>query len=599
MDREKKYTAREMLQFFLSKVWENNRKLLIFSLIQIPVLVLSPYINLFMQKMIIRGITQQYIFSRFLLIVITGYALILLIQALSEWLEGRSEWYNRVLVNTLLKYVDEKTLNTDYKNVESAEGQQKRQKALNSIYDGGQQLIKVSVSCMVNLCGFILYGITIFSYQKVLFLITVVTAVAGYFFNDRLNKYEQKQKDRMADEDRKIKYLEKEVVTTRAGREIRLYRMQDLLYGIYDRTIHNRLVLEKNICRRRSIVGSSVHVLSLMRNIFSYVFLITMVHNGQIKVEDFLFLTGMVTGLSAWISSFMSDLSKLHRFFMFFRDFFEYLDMPETEDAAESHCILNTAPSVRFENVSFCYDGSGQEALKNINLTIHPGEKIALVGRNGSGKTTFVKLLTGLYRPTQGRILVNDVDITKYASKEYFKYLAAVFQDVLLLPVSIAQNVSSATEEKTDGKRVAECLKKVDLWERVEALPDGAGTSINTQVKMNATDLSIGEQQRLMIAKSIYKDSNLLVLDEPTAALDPISENNIYQQYNELSVGKTSVFISHRLASTNFCDKIVLLDSGKIEEEGSHDSLMKKEGLYYTMYKEQSKYYRKEYACKI
>lgn len=599
MDREKKYTAREMLQFFLSKVWENNRKLLIFSLIQIPVLVLSPYINLFMQKMIIRGITQQYIFSRFLLIVITGYALILLIQALSEWLEGRSEWYNRVLVNTLLKYVDEKTLNTDYKNVESAEGQQKRQKALNSIYDGGQQLIKVSVSCMVNLCGFILYGITIFSYQKVLFLITVVTAVAGYFFNDRLNKYEQKQKDRMADEDRKIKYLEKEVVTTRAGREIRLYRMQDLLYGIYDRTIHNRLALEKNICRGRSIVGSSVHVLSLMRNIFSYVFLIAMVHNGQIKVEDFLFLTGMVTGLSAWISSFMSDLSKLHRFFMFFRDFFEYLDMPETEDAAESHCILNTAPSVRFENVSFCYDGSGQEALKNINLTIHPGEKIALVGRNGSGKTTFVKLLTGLYRPTQGRILVNDIDITKYASKEYFKYLAAVFQDVLLLPVSIAQNVSSATEEKTDGKKVAECLKKVDLWERVEALPDGAGTSINTQVKMNATDLSIGEQQRLMIAKSIYKDSNLLVLDEPTAALDPISENNIYQQYNELSVGKTSVFISHRLASTNFCDKIVLLDSGKIEEEGSHDSLMKKKGLYYTMYKEQSKYYRKEYACKI
>ena len=221
------------------------------------------------------------------------------------------------------------------------------------------------------------------------------------------------------------------------------------------------------------------------------------------------------------------------------------------------------------------------------------------MGRNGSGKTTFVKLLTGLYRPTQGRILVNDVDITKYGSKEYFKYPAAVFQDVFLLPVSIAQNISSATEKKTDGNKVAECLKKVDLWERVEALPDGAGTSINTQVKMNATDLSIGEQQRLMIAKSIYKDSNLLVLDEPTAALDSISENNIYQQYNGLSAGKTSVFISHRLASTNFCDKIVLLDSGKIEDEGSHDSLMKKEGLYYAMYKEQSKYYRKEYACKI
>lgn len=599
MDREKKYTVRKMLQFFLSKVWDNNRKLLIFSLIQIPVLVVSPYINLVMQKMIIRGITQQYIFSRFLLIVFTGYTLILLIQTLSEWLEGRSEWYSRVLVNTLLKYVDEKTLHTDYKNVESAEGQQKRQKAVNAIYDGGQQFIKVSVSCMVNLCGFILYGITIFSYQKILFLITVVTAVVGYFFHDRLNKQEQKQKDRMADEDRKIKYLEKEVVATRAGREIRLYHMQNLLYGIYDKTIQNRLALEKNICRGRTYAISFVHVLSLVRNIFSYAFLIVMVYNGQIRVEDFIFLTGVVTGLSVWLQSFMSDLSRLHRFFMFFHDFFEYLDMPETEDTAECHCVLSTAPSVRFENVSFCYEDSEHEVLKNINLTIRPGEKIALVGRNGSGKTTFVKLLTGLYRPTKGRILVNDVDIAKCVSTEYFKYLAAVFQEILLLPVSIAQNVSSATDEKTDMNKAIKCLKKVDLWERVEILSEGIVTSINTQVKRNSTDLSMGEQQRLMIAKSIYKDSNLLVLDEPTAALDPVSENSIYQQYSELSAGKTSVFISHRLASTNFCDKIVLLDSGKIEEEGSHDSLMEKKGLYYTMYQEQSKYYRKGYDCKL
>lgn len=599
MSKDKKYTLQKMLLFFLSKIWENNRKLLIFSIVQIPLLVISPYINLFMQKMIIKGITQQYMFSRFFLIVIIGYALIMIIQALSEWLEGRAEWYNRVLVNTLLKYVDEKTLNTDYKNIESVEGQHKRQKALNSIYDGGQNLLKVSVSCMVNLCGFILYGITIFSYQKVLFSITVVTAIIGYLFDYRLYKYEQKQKDKIANEDRKIKYLEKEVVSTQAGREIRLYHMQNLLYGTYDKTIQNRVTLEKKISRQKSNAGSAVQVLSFMRNIFSYVFLIVMVHNKQIKVEDFLFLIGMVSGLSTWISSYMADFSKLHRFFWFFRDFFEYLDMPESIDAVERHQILNTAPSVKFENVSFCYDGSKEEALKNVNLTINPGEKIALVGRNGSGKTTFVKLLTGLYRPTQGRVLVNDIDISKCAPKEYYRYLSAVFQDILLLPVSIAQNVSSGTIEKTNMNDVSECLKKVDLLDRIKALPEEAYTSINTQVKMDATDLSIGEQQRLMIAKSIYKNSNLIVLDEPTASLDPISENNIYQQYNQLTLGKTSVFISHRLASTNFCDKIILLESGKIEEEGNHVSLMKKEGLYYRMYMEQSKYYREEYTCKI
>ena len=599
MNKEKKYTIRKMILFFLSKIWENNRKLLIFSLIQIPIMVISPYINLFMQKMIISGITRQYAFSRFFFIVITGYAMILVIQALSQWLEGRAEWYNRVLVNTLLKYVDEKTLNTNYKNVESIEGQNMRQKALNSIYDGGQQLIKASVGCMVNLCGFILYGITIFSYQKLLFLITVVTAAAGYLFDYRLYKYEQKQKDRMANEDRKIKYLEKEAVSTKAGREIRLYRMQDLLYGLYNKTILNRLALEKNISKRKSIVGSTVHLLSLVRNIFSYVFIIVMVHDGQIKVEDFLFLVGMVSGLSAWISSFMGEFSKLHRFFLFFYDFFEYIDMPESADAVEGQRISDATPCVRFEDVSFRYGGSKEETLKNINLTINPGEKIALVGPNGSGKTTFVKLLTGLYRPTQGRILVNDADISKCAGKEYYKYLSAVFQDILLLPVSIAQNVSSRTDEKTDMDEVAECLKKVDLLERMEALPEGVHTSINTQVRMDATDLSIGEQQRLMIAKSIYKNSCLIVLDEPTAALDPISENNIYQQYSRLTLGKTSVFVSHRLASTNFCDKIILLKSGKIAEEGSHASLIEKGGLYYKMYMEQSKYYREEYISEI
>ena len=595
----KKYTIKNMMTFFLSAIWKNNRKLLIFSILQIPVLVLSPYMNLFMQKMIIMGITQQYIFLHFFLMIVAGYALIFIIQVLSVWLERRAEWYNRVLVNILLKYVDEKTLNTDYKNVESIEGQHKRQKALNSIYEGGQQLLQVSVSCMVNFCGFAIYGITIFLYQKTLFFITVITAITGYLFERRLYKYEKIQKDKMADEDRKIKYLETKVVSTRAGREMRLYRMQNLLYGIYCKTIQNRLALENDIFRRKSIVDSAVHVLSFVRNIFSYVFLIVMVHNKQIGVTDFLFLIGMVSGLSTWISSFIADFSKLHRFFLFFRYFFEYLDMPESVGNVEKHWTHNTAPCVRFENVSFCYNGSKEETLKNINLTIHPGEKIALLGRNGSGKTTFVKLLTGLYKPTQGRILVNDIDISKCDSKEYYQYLSAVFQDIFLLPVSIAQNVSSRTIEKTNMDEVIKCLQKVDLMKRIEELPEGIDTYLNRQVRINATDLSIGEQQRLKIAKSIYKKSNLIILDEPTASLDPISENNIYQQYNRLTLGKTSVFISHRLASTNFCDRIVLLESGEIQEEGSHFSLMGKKGLYYRMYMEQSKYYKKEYIDKI
>lgn len=591
---DKRYTAWEMAGFFLSKIWENNRKLLIISLLQIPILVFSPYLNLLMQKLIIKGITEHYEILSFLLVIIIGYTVLIVVQALSEWLAGRSEWYNRVLVNTLLKFIDEKTLNSDYINIESAIGQEKRQKALNSVYNGGQRLFSVCVSLAVNFSGFLLYGITVCSYKEELFVIVVITALLGYFFTTGQHKYEQNQKDGIAKEDRKLKYLESESVSTRAGREIRLYQMQDMLLGIYHKAVMGRLNIEERIAKSRLFADMKIHFISLLRNSCAYVFLIIMVDKREIRVEDFVLLIGMVSGLSAWISNFMMNFADLRKMFLFFQDFFEYIEMSDEYDNLAEEQRMKSSFCVRFKDVCFSYNGLEEDTLHHINLTIHSGEKLALVGNNGAGKTTLVKLMTGLYRPTRGQILVNDIDISKYSKEEYYKCLSAVFQEILILPVSIAQNISSRTVEKTDIDKVLHCLKRVNLAERMEALPKSLDTLLNTQVRSEAIDLSGGEGQRLMIAKAFYKDSNFIVLDEPTAALDPIAESKIYEEYNRLADTKTSLFISHRLASTRFCDRIILLDGGRIVEEGNHSFLLEQKGLYYRMFTEQSKYYRED-----
>ena len=224
-------------------------------------------------------------------------------------------------------------------------------------------------------------------------------------------------------------------------------------------------------------------------------------------------------------------------------------------------------------------------------MKISSGERIAIVGKNGAGKTTLVKLICGLYKPTSGSIYLDGKDISNYDRMTYFNMLSAVFQEVMLLPVSIASNVSSKIDEDSDEIRICQSLKLAGMYDTVKQMPKGIMTPMQRSARQDAIELSGGEQQKIMLAKAIYKKACVLLLDEPTAALDSIAESAIYKKYNELTKDMTSCFISHRLASTSFCDKILFLEEGKVLEEGSHDELMKKRGEYYQLFMVQSHYY--------
>jgi len=270
-----------------------------------------------------------------------------------------------------------------------------------------------------------------------------------------------------------------------------------------------------------------------------------------------------------------------------FREFIEFKHNNNEDKLPKK---FNNITSIEFNNVSFKYQSAEDSIIENMSFTINEAENIAIVGENGAGKTTIVKLLCGLYNPSEGEILINNTKSTDICQKDYFELFSPVFQDYTFLPMTIAENIAASCDY--DKSKLYSAFKKAGIKEKIENLQHKEKTFMIKDIYKDAVDFSGGEKQKLLLAKAIYKDAPVIILDEPTAALDPIAENELYLKYNELMKGKISFFISHRLSSTRFCDRIFFISNGKIVESGTHEELMKLKGKYYRMYQLQSYYYK-------
>ena len=314
-----------------------------------------------------------------------------------------------------------------------------------------------------------------------------------------------------------------------------------------------------------------------------------------LPASQFLLYFSAVSGFTAWVTGILSGFSTLHTQSLDLSALREFLEVPELFKFEDGEPLkAEKIPyEIQLKSVRFRYPGADKDTLHDLNLTIHAGEKLAVVGLNGAGKTTLVKLICGFYDPTEGEVLLNGVDIRRYNRRDYYRLFTAVFQQFSVLETSLAENVAQ-TVEGIDMQRVRDCVEKAGLAQKVASLPQEYDTHIGRAVFEDGVELSGGETQRLMLARALYKGAPIMVLDEPTAALDPIAENDIYLKYHAMTAGCTSVYISHRLASTRFCDRIILLADGKIAEEGTHDSLMEQGGRYAELFAIQSRYYGKE-----
>ncbi|MBQ6408367.1 MAG: ABC transporter ATP-binding protein [Butyrivibrio sp.] len=282
---------------------------------------------------------------------------------------------------------------------------------------------------------------------------------------------------------------------------------------------------------------------------------------------------------------------------MFLEDTYEFLDYPNNmyQGSLTTEKRRDNKYEIEFRNVSFKYPGSNSYALKNVNLKFNIGEKLAIVGMNGSGKTTFIKLLCRLYDPTEGTILLNGIDIRKYRYDEYMNIFSIVFQDFKLFAMPLGENV--ATSSDYDKEKVLSVLEKAGFGERLEKMSKGLETHLYKQLDKEGVEISGGEAQKIAIARALYKDAPFIILDEPTAALDPVAEAEIYEKFSEMVDDRTAVYISHRLSSCKFCDEIAVFHDGRVVQKGTHfDLLQDSKGKYYELWNAQAQYYNDEKA---
>ena len=319
---------------------------------------------------------------------------------------------------------------------------------------------------------------------------------------------------------------------------------------------------------------------------------------GSISIGDFILACSAIASFSALVTQTSDSVGQMMQAVPPLDRMRDYLDSADEEACPAEGAVSQVRHgedepvSIVFEDVSFSYKGRNP-VLEHFDLRIRAGEKIALVGVNGAGKTTIIKLLCGLYQPDSGRILLNGVDVRDLRREDLYRLVAPVFQESVILPFTAAQNVS-LQETQIDRERVRTSLMRVGLWDAVCKLPQGMDSMLMNLEEDGGAAFSGGQQQKLLMARALYKDAMLLLFDEPTAALDAIAESETYEMFYNLSDEKTAVFISHRLASTRFCDRVVFLENGKVKAQGSHEELLEKCPEYEEMYRVQSHYYKKE-----
>jgi len=397
----------------------------------------------------------------------------------------------------------------------------------------------------------------------------------------------------MSEVHRKQEYLERGSLTLAAGKDVRVYGMEHWVSQISQKLLADAAGYLKKSGLRWYIPTFGNHICVAAQEIVTYFVLIGMAVSGEISVAELTLQLGVVRGFTQWIYGVSVSYGALKKANLEMKDYREVMELPERNRGKDAVLPnFTTGPEIEFRDVCFRYPGEETDTLFHISFTIRSEEKIALVGNNGAGKTTLVKLLCGLYEPTSGEIYINGEEIRKFHTTGYQKQLSVVFQDASLLSFTIEMNVSGQLPDKIDKEKVKRALQEVGLWEKVEKLPQGMETYITQDLDEGGVQFSGGETQKLLVARALYRNSPILILDEPTSALDPIAESKLYEEYNHMTEEKTSVFISHRLASTKFCDRILLLENGVIAEEGSHEELMEKNGLYRELFDIQSHYYK-------
>ena len=582
---------KDNFKYLLSNWLKWDKKSLKFFFLWVPALVLQPLVTAYIPKAMIDAIDNSVTVGDMTVIV----ALLSLLLTLTIWLDP----FMKELVRGGARIVRmryavaafRKTLTTDYVNIESFEGREKQKRAeafYNARFSSGADFVEQCAHFLVCVIGVIASSVLLYKVNYFMILLILLTCVCEFFLLKILKTKQSETTDNYSKLSGKFEYFYKLSKNAEASKDIKLYGFSDYLVKTAADFIYQIEHINAKYTKQSAAISGVRALLNLVRELVAYAYLTYLVLKNRLSVSDFIFCFGIITGFSNWIMNLVFSFMEISRCCTdcaLYREFVE-----ESVSEGKPEVDFGEVRSIEFSNVFFTYPASDTETIRNMSFKVNKGENIAIVGENGAGKTTAIKLLCGLYYPSEGDILINGRSSREFSSDSYFDLFSAVFQDYCFMPMTIAENITA--EQSYDKERLFAAFDKAGITDKINSLSEKENTLMVKDVYKNAADFSGGEKQKLLLEKAVYKNAPVLILDEPTAALDPISENELYLKYNELTEDKISFFISHRLSSTRFCDRILFIKDGAVAESGTHEELMAKKGAYYRMYQTQSMYYR-------
>lgn len=592
------FTHKYILQEYRSRYWAGAVIIILCNIFTTFMLILLP-------AYAVKLLTEEISISQILL-KLTYYCLVLYSITIfyKRLVQSSDNTVNKKRMFKCQDYYDHIMI-TNYQNLDISESREILDAGLDSYMDafniGFTHMIVDFRNFIQSVLGLIVYCIFIARVNIWISLILIAISSFSIIVNLLNEKWINKNKEKWFKFDTKLKYLSTQSTSLKNAKDIRLYSMKNWFMDTSEYLISLRQNwLEKEL-RIYYLVNVSERILTAIKYAIAYFVVFNKVKNG-LEISQFIMVIGLILGVNNWVTSIFDNIKYLqlnNTTVNNSRTAIEIDDVKLENSISNdldlyNHITEEKTYELRFENVSFAFPGETTKIFDNFNLTIGKGEKLALVGVNGAGKTTLVKLMCGLYKPTEGKIYLDGVDISTYKREDYFKVFSIVFQDFQVLALSMAENISCCIKEKTDYNKVDKCIELSGLKDKVDKLKNGVHTTMLKELDDEGAILSGGETQKLMLARCLYKNSPIMILDEPTSALDALAESEMYEKYSSLIDGKTSVFISHRLSSTKFCDRIIMLEHGKIIEEGTHYNLLKNNGEYAKMFNIQSSYYQEE-----
>ena len=580
--------------YFYGLVVKDKKSYAIIIILDILVSSFAPFINILVPKYVIDELmlnqNKRNILIYVLLIIVGNYIASVTIRVLEEIREMQEDLLSRKFEIMMA----EKSMKMKFENTEIESALSARQKAETGMswYSGG---IKGMSDCVVNIgksfC--VIFGVIyiVIRISPLLLLLSILAVSVNSFCTSKINRASQKVFEKTPAINKFYSYIYTRITSREYAKELRLYNGTNL---IEKKSIENANELNKmdNECAIKQFKwGIPGSIMSGLSYGVSYCYLGILVLKGDIAISDFVMcVTAMEIFTNDCLLAIITNTQQLIMKCNFMRAFIDYMNLDNDVPAGTEDINVEEFDGIIFENVSFRYPGSEQYILENINLKINKGERISIVGLNGAGKSTLVKLVCRLYDVTEGAIKICGKNINEYSYEEYIKILSVVFQDFKLFGYSLDENIKiGGGEYKDDSLDNIYKLSGISDW--VNGMSEKGNTLMSKDFDENGVEPSGGQAQKVAIARALYRDAPIVILDEPTAALDPVAEYEIYNRFNDLISNKTAIYISHRLSSCKFCDKIIVIGDRTIKEMGTHDELLKKKGIYEEMFRTQAQWY--------